>query len=69
MGDWKVFFLAEEEMPKTFDALGKDTGGMGCFCPIGIDIYVVTDFIRIDSSSSDLYFVLVFESQALRMAH
>ena len=49
MGNRKKFFLAEKKMQKTLDALGKTTGGMERFCPIGADLYVATDFIRIGS--------------------
>ena len=49
MGSRKEFFVAEKKVQAIIDALGEESGNLERVCSIGIDIYVVRNFIRIDS--------------------
>ena len=49
MGCRKNVFLVEEKMPAAFYEMGEKARDMGSICCIGVDFYVVTEFVRIDS--------------------
>lgn len=41
--------MAEKKVQKALHALGKIVRRGECICSIGVDVYVVRDFIRIGS--------------------